>query len=312
MTMTTPINLYCRTATTFAPDGSFDEDAFRAFLQRFIDAKIGVYLASLGSGESGAMTHDELRRVYRAGVAACKGKVPVHGNPPEKLSAAETLEHVMLAVESGVEIVNVYGPAAWHGYQPTREEFFGFFDELLGQVRHPVAFSPNAMFGKAATAEMLATLCDRHPQIVAINLISQPDEYFVELQDRLTRPVELNVPFQGSLETLLLGAAAVVGAEMNMIPQTHRRYMDLYEAGRFPEAAQVYADITRFNQYVGRWRSAHPRWIKMMMKVFAVPGWHVRGPYIMPSDAELRAFADGLLKLGLPEIEAQARAAGYI
>jgi dihydrodipicolinate synthase/N-acetylneuraminate lyase len=308
--MTSAVNLYCRTATTFAPDGSFDEDAFRLFLQRFIDNNIGVYLASLGSGESGAMTYDELRRVYRVGVETCKGKVPVHGNPPEKLSVDETRAHVMLAIEAGVEIVNVYGPAAWHGYHPTNEEFFSFFDELLTPIKHPIAFSPNAMLGKSATAEMLATLCDKHPQIVAINLISQSDEYFIELQDRLKRDVELNVPFQGSLETMLLGATAVIGAEMNMIPETHRRYLDLYEQGKFPEAALVYADIARFNQYVGKWRSAHPRWIKMMMKAFAVPGWAVRGPYRMPPDAELKTFVAGLVKLGLPEIDALARTLG--
>lgn len=308
--MTSVVNLYCRTATTFAADGSFDEEAFRQFLQRFIENDIGVYLASLGSGESGAMTHDELRRVYRAGVAECKGKVPVHGNPPEKLSVGETREHVMLAIEAGVEIVNVYGPAAWHGYQPTTEEFHAFFDDLLTPIKHPVAFSPNAMLGRSATAEMLATLCHKHTQIVAINLISQPDEYFIELQDRLKREVELNVPFQGSLETLLLGASAVIGAEMNMIPKTHRQYLDLYEQGRFAEAAQVYADITRFNQYVGKWRSAHPRWIKMMMKAFGIPGWTIRDPYRMAPDEEVRRFMQGLLRLGLPEIGEMARAAG--
>lgn len=60
-------------------DGAIDEDAFHQYLQRFVDAKIGVYLASVGSGESGAMTADELRRVYRIGVDVCKGKIPVNG-----------------------------------------------------------------------------------------------------------------------------------------------------------------------------------------------------------------------------------------
>lgn len=29
-------------------------------------------------------------------------------------------------------------------------------------------------------------------------------------------------------------------------------------------------DLKRFNQYVKRWRGAHPRWIKMMMKAFGI------------------------------------------
>lgn len=306
----TAFNLYCRNATTFAPDGSFDEDAFRRYLQRFIDARIGVYLASLGSGESGSMTIGELRRVYRIGVEVCKGRIPVNANPPEKLSVRETLEHVQLAVEAGVEIVNVYGPAAWHGYQPSTEEFFAFFDELLPAVKAPVAFSPNAGLGRAPTAEMLARLCHKHPQIVALNLLTQTDEYFVELQDRLTRQVQLNVPFMGSMETMLLGATAVIGAEMNMIPKTHRRYMDLLTSGRYAEAAQVYAQIARFNRYVGQWRSAHPRWIKMMMNAFKIPGSAIRGPYVPPNAEEQAKFVGGLLALGLPEVSDMAREAG--
>ena len=44
------VTLLCQNVTTFAKDGPLDEGAFRAYLQRFVDAKIGVYLASAGSG----------------------------------------------------------------------------------------------------------------------------------------------------------------------------------------------------------------------------------------------------------------------
>ena len=78
------LSLLCRNATALNEDGSINEDDFRRFLQRFVDAKIGVYLASAGSGEGGAMTAEELLRVYKIGVEVCKGKVQVNGNPPEK------------------------------------------------------------------------------------------------------------------------------------------------------------------------------------------------------------------------------------
>jgi len=41
---------FCRVATTFSVNGEFDEDAFRQYLQRFIDTNTGVYLGSGGSG----------------------------------------------------------------------------------------------------------------------------------------------------------------------------------------------------------------------------------------------------------------------
>lgn len=305
-------NLFCRTATTFAPDRSFDENAFSQYLSRFVDARIGVYLGSLGSGESGSMTHDELRRVYETGVRVCKGKIPVNANPPEKLSIRETLEHVQIAVDAGVDIVNVYGPATWHGYQPTLDEFFAFFDSLLQAVETRVAFSPYVAVGLAPTPPTIAELCQRYPQIVALNLMGQRDEYFIEVKDRLSRNVAINVQFAGSFETLMLGASAVIGAEMNMIPKTYRRYMDLFVSGDYAEAARVYADIARFNGYVRNWQSAHPRWIKMMMAILEIPGAAIREPYLPSTQAQRDDFGRGLFQLNLPEVNELARKIGLV
>ena len=302
--------LLCRNATALKADGELDEDAFRQFLQRFVDARIGVYLGSAGSGEGGALTADELLRVYRIGVEVCKGKVPVNGNPPEKPTVRETLDHMKIAIEGGVEIVNVYGPPGWHAFRPTDDEYAGFFDELLRAVKHPVAIAPNPTIGYSPKPALIADICDRHHQIGAVNLVNQDDDYFIALKDGLARDLELNVPLTGSLDMLLLGATGVIGGELNMLPKTYRQYLDLYESNKFAEAALVYADLKRFNQYVAKWRGAHPRWIKMMMKVFRMPGWGIRGPYRMPADDELQKFTEGLLRLRLPEVEELARSAG--
>ena len=304
------LDLLCRNATAFAPDGSIDEDAYRKLLQRLLDSKIGMYLASAGSGESCAMTDAELRRVYRIGVEMCKGKVQVNGNPPEQPTVRESLHHIKLAIEGGVEIVNIYGPAGWHSYRPTDEEFRGFFDELLKEVKHPVALAPNTTVGYAPSAEMIASLCHKYPQVAAVHLVSQGEDYFIELKDRLKRDVPLYAPLVGSLNMLLLGAAGVIGGEPNMLPKTFRRYIDLFEAGKIKEAAQVYADLKRFMRYIAKWRGAFPRPIKMMMKVFKQPGWTLRGPYMMPPDDELQKFTAGLLALRIAEIDEMARAAG--
>ena len=50
----------------------------------------------------------------------------------------------------------------------------------------------------------------------------------------------------------------------------------------------------------------------MAMKILKLPGGEggPRGPYLMPPDDEVQKFADGLLRLRLPEIDETARAAG--
>tara|TARA_B100000315_G_scaffold254843_1_gene296760 strand:- start:747 stop:1691 length:945 start_codon:yes stop_codon:yes gene_type:complete len=306
------LTLLCRNATTFTKSEGLDEEAFREFLQRFVDARLGVYLASGGSGEGHALSRDELRRVYKIGVEVCKGKVPVNANPPEQHTAQATIEHAKLAVEAGVEVVNVYGPASLHGYRPTDAEFTGYFDEVLGAIKHPVAIAPNPVIGYTPRPALIAGICDRFSQVVAVNLSGLDDTYFIDLKDLIKRDVGIYVPLPGSLHTLALGATGLLNPEANIIPKTFRRYLDLYESGDFDALGRVYADLQRFNRHVGKWHSGSPRWLKMTMKVLKLPGGEggVRLPYLMPEDDEAESFTDGLLRLRLPEIDELAGAAG--
>src|SRR6266851_4032967 len=108
------INHVLRSTTTFAKDGAFDPGAFREYLGRFVDAGHGVYLASGGSGEGHALTREELRHVYRVGVEVCKGKIQVCSNQPEQYTARLTIELAELAIEAGVDAINIYGPVGSH------------------------------------------------------------------------------------------------------------------------------------------------------------------------------------------------------
>src|SRR5260221_1146841 len=67
-------DFYTMCATVFAPGGSFDEAAMRVYLQRQIDARLGVYLGSAGNGETHAMSPDELFRLYAVGVEECRAR----------------------------------------------------------------------------------------------------------------------------------------------------------------------------------------------------------------------------------------------
>ena len=99
------MTLFCRSATTFNKSGALDEDAFRKYLQRFVDARLGVSLASGVSGECNAMTRDELRRTYEIGVEVCKGDIPVYASLPGSATARETIEFANLAIGAGIDIV---------------------------------------------------------------------------------------------------------------------------------------------------------------------------------------------------------------
>jgi dihydrodipicolinate synthase/N-acetylneuraminate lyase len=310
-------NLTCRAATTFTPSGEFDEDAFRQFLQRFIDNNIGIYLASGGSGEGCSMTLAEFHRVCQVGAEVCKGRIMVGANQPETHTPRAALEYARLGIDAGMDIINIFGPAAWHGYKATDAEYYNYFHRILTEVKHPVALCPNPTLGYPISPTVIARLCNTFPQVSALNLSgiytgTKGDMFFITLLDELDHEVPIYVTFPGSVNLLDMGAAGIVPAQANIIPETFRQYMDLYDAKKPDELARVYADMQRVTDFVAPWNTAGPRWIKMWLRVFKQPGGEggLREPYLMPEDAEMARFTEGVLKLDVPEVNKLARAAG--
>ena len=298
-----PIALQCRAATIFKPDGALDEDGFRAYLERFIAHGIDVYIASAGSGEGHALRWEELRRVYEITVETCKGRVEMNANPPEQNTARGTIEQSLLAIEAGMEVVNVYQPAAWHGYKPYGDELRAYYDTVLSALKHPVALAPNPMIGEGPSPALVADLCHRHTQIVSINLVGQPVLYFLELKALLKRDVRLFVDIHDTPNSLAEGAAGLVGGDLNILPGTYRAYATAYEKGDVAEMGVLFSEIVRTQKYIKKWAGPNSRVIKMFMQVAKLQGWEggLREPCRMPPLAEIEAFGAGLRALGVRE-----------
>lgn len=299
-----PMPLICRTLTTFAADGSLDEQAFGAHLERLVSHGHGVYLASGGSGESHAMTVGEIKRVYEIGVECCKGRVPVFANPPEQHTADAAYDHAVLAASAGVEMVNLYGPSNLHGYVPTDDEYIAYHREFLDRFTGPVALAPNPIIGYTPRPSLVAQICNEYRQVQAINLALQTETYMADILDALKRPVDFYVPLVGSQNMLAMGATGMLGAEANIVPRTYRRYATLCEAGASAELGATYRELRRLTRYLSAWGQS-PRWLKMAARVLGLPGGKggPRRPYLLPPQTELDDFASGLSRLGVGEID---------
>ena len=307
------IVITARAATAFAPSGELDEEAMRAHLQRLVDSGIGVLLASCGSGEGGALSREELGRVYTLGVDVCRGKVPVGANQPEQFTARKTIEHARIAISAGVDFCNVYGPYGLHGYRPTDAEYLRYFDRVLGEIDFPVSLCPHASLGYSPKPAVLAAIAHRYPQVVMIIVSGVVgDAYYVELRDALTRPVDVIVRYDGGFHPLGLGARGIDVQEANFVPRTVRRYVDGFEAGDVRDSLAAYADLKRITKICDRWKPSSARWIKMALKAFRLPGGDggLREPYLMPDDDEIAQFVAELLALHNPEIDEMATVAG--
>lgn len=311
--MSTTPELAIRTATTFAPTGEFDDDAMYAWLQRFVETGMTLYVASSGSGEGSALTTGELARLYRVSVSAAGGKVRVAANIPDQHTAIAELEHAELAASCGVDLVQFYGPDKAHGYLANDVEYRAYFDYILTRFTAPSAISPNPIVGFTPSAQALADIVNSYHQLEEISLTGiTSDLYFIELRDALTRDVRINVSFTGSLNMLTLGATGINVEAANLLPRTYRRYADLYAAGAWDRIGTEYAHIQRASGFTARWKTTSPRVHKMTMRAFRLPGaaGGVRPPFVDLGDDDLEQFTQGLLALDIPEINEMAAAAG--
>ncbi len=296
-------SFYTMCATTFSADGAFDEPAFRLYLKRQIDARLGVYLGSGGNGESHAMTPNELRVMYEIGAEACRGRVPIHANLPEEHTAEATIAQARIAIEAGVEALHLYTVEGRHGYRPTDGELIGYFDDVFAAVQFPVYIAVNPTMGYVPKAAVIAEICRRHAHVIGVRLSHQRDIYLLTLQRLAGRKLDYHCQFgTAAFDPLALGAT-LFAAEANIIPQTFRLCMDRYAAGRMEEAGAALADIRRFNELIMNYGPC-ARWIKMCMRILGLPGSGLRKPYLMPPDTEIATFAAALAALRIPEIEA--------
>ena len=262
---------------------------------------IGVYLGSGGGGESHALTWHELQRIYEIGVAECKGKIPIYANPPEQYTARATRQYIRQAIECGVDLASIYGLSMRHGMKPTDYELRLYFKEVLSDLKHPISLAVNQpIMGYMPKPALIADVCNEHPQVVAINLSHGSDGFFVQLKDRLKRDMPIYVHLGGSLNKLTMGARGIFGTEANLIPKTQSAYLDAYERRDFDELGRVYAQLVRFNDYVGQWYPSVARAIKMGMRLLKLPGGEggLREPYRMPPEEELPSIRQRTAKLG--------------
>jgi 4-hydroxy-tetrahydrodipicolinate synthase len=297
--MATKPVIFCMSATHFDSAGELDEPAIRNHLQRFVDTGVGVYLGSGGAGEGHSLQPDELSRLYRIGVDVCGGRVPVYANPPEARTAVEMFAKAQRAVAAGVDCVQLYAPDAGHGMRPTLVEQELYYRTLLDELDHPVAISVHGYQGYLTPIPLLRQLALDYPQLIAINVMVRPFNYFVELKDNLRDDVALYTIGYELVQGLSLGAAGCLSAEPNLAPETCAAIIEHFLAGDIRRAGAAQADLLRLGSLVSKWAPSTARWVKMGLKVLGLGNGVIRPPYVLPGEDDLAELARGLENLGL-------------
>lgn len=303
----TPL-MFSMVVTPMDAHGNLWEEGIRQHLRRMVDAGVGVYLGSGGSGEGHALGLDELGELYRIGVEECAGRVPVYCNPPEARSAREMLDKVRLAVDAGADLVQLYQLDAGHGRQPVVAEQELYFRELLDQIATPVALSIHAAVGYLAPSSLVVRLCRDYPQIKVVNIPFGPSSsYLVQLTDALGDTVKIYVGMDNVLSGLALGAWGAQVTETNQVPNLCRLVIDKFVRGDVAGAAGAYRHVLRVTDVIGLGRRVSADGPKAALHALGFDVGPPRPPRVPVGDDIVEKMRQEFGRLRTLEHEAAAR-----
>ncbi|MCL0102250.1 dihydrodipicolinate synthase family protein [Dehalococcoidia bacterium] len=295
--------MFCMVVTPMDEKGQLDEEGCRTHLRRMVDAGIGVYMGSGGSGEGHALDLAELGRLYQIGVEECKGKVPIYCNPPEARSANEMLNKARLGVEAGMDMVQLYQLDAGHGRSPVYVEQERYFRDILEKLDYPVAISIHSAVGYLAPVNLTAKLCSDYPQIQAINLHGPSLAYFVNLKDSISSTVKIYLGIGTVLAGLSMGAWGAQVTEPNQVPRLCQSVIDHYLAGDMKRAADSYANVLRVSSIIDLGRQVSADGPKGAMAALGLSVGPPRPPRIAVDDATIAGMRQAFEAMRVFELE---------
>ena len=223
--------------TPFRRDGSLDESALRALVERQIGAGIDFLVPCGTTGESPTLTHEEHLRVVEITVEVAKGNVPVLGgaggyNTSEVIALAREL------AERGVDGILSVTP---YYNKPTQEGLYQHFKAIAEAVSLPIILY--SVQGRTSVNIEPATVA-RLAQIANIVGIKEASGNILQMAAILNLVPDEFVVLSGddaiTLPLIALGGRGVVSVVSNEIPAEMSRMVRLALENRFAEAREIH------------------------------------------------------------------------
>lgn len=289
--------------TPFRHDGSLDERALHALIQRQIDAGIDFLVPCGTTGESPTLTHQEHLRVVEIAVKLAKGKVPVLAgaggyNTMEVITRARELERI--GADGILSVTPYYN-------KPTQEGLYQHFRAIAEAVPLPIIlYSVQGRTGvniEPATVKRLAEVKNivgikeasgNISQMAAI-LNSVPEDFVVlSGDDAITLPL------------MALGGRGVISVVSNEIPAEMAHLTRQALRGDFDGAREIHRRHHALMEI--NFVESNPIPVKAALAEMELlePVWRLP---LVPPKAENRARIRAVLEsLGLVPREAAAHA----
>ena len=218
-------------------DGQIDESAFRAHLERQIDAGVDAVVPAGSTGEAATLSVEEHKKLIQITVDQVAGRVPVIAGAGSN-NTAESIELTRAAKEYGADGALLISP---YYVKPTQEGIYQHYKAIAEAVDIPqVLYNVPGRTASNMMPDTVARL-SKIPNIVAIK------DATADLA-QLTRTMmacgdDLDF-YSGDDATVMpfmvLGGTGVISVVSNIAPKTMKAMVDAVKANDFVTAKKMH------------------------------------------------------------------------
>ena len=281
--------------TPFAADGSFDEKAFRAFVEWQI-AEGSHGLVPVGTtGESPTLSHDEHKRVVEITVEVARGRVPVIAGAGSN-NTLEAIDLARHAQKAGADAVLVVTP---YYNKPNQRGMKAHYSAIAEAISIPL-FIYNIP-GRSIIdmlPETMAALHKGHANIVGVkdataNLSRASEQRhacgpeFIQLSGEDITALGFNAH----------GGTGCISVTANVAPRLCAQFQEFCLAGRFGDALEIQDKLTPLHRAL--FVEPSPGGAKYALSLLGKCGDGTRSPLVALEGSTKKLVRDAMVHAGL-------------
>ena len=226
-------------------NGRIDEDAFRAHLDRQIEAGVQAVVPAGTTGEAATLSHGEHKKLIEIAVRHVAGRVPVIAGTGSN-NTAESIELTQSAKSLGADAALLISP---YYNKPTQEGIYQHYKAVADAVHLPqIVYNVPGRTNSNILPETVGRLSEIS-NIVGIKDATANMEQLNATIDACAGRIDF---FSGDDATVLpfmaLGGAGVISVVANVAPQAMLRLTKAAAAGDWDEARRAQMELRELNR----------------------------------------------------------------
>ncbi|MFQ5581707.1 MAG: 4-hydroxy-tetrahydrodipicolinate synthase [Mariprofundaceae bacterium] len=225
-------------------NGKIDEDAFRAHLDRQIEAGVDGVVPAGTTGEAATLSFDEHRHLIDISVQHVNGRVPVIAGTGSN-NTAESIELTQAAKDLGADAALLISP---YYNKPTQEGIYQHYRAVAEAVHLPqVLYNVPGRTNSNMLPETVGRL-SRIANIIAIKDATADMAQLTQTMAACDGRIEF---YSGDDATVLpfmaLGGSGVISVVSNVAPRTMKQLTEAMRAGDIVTARTAHAALMELN-----------------------------------------------------------------